>query len=306
MQNPNPSADIGIIVGRFQVHKLHEAHRDLIQTVQKNHKRVVVFLGVARIQGTRNNPLGFDPRKQMILGDFPDVTVLPLNDQRSDKLWAKDLDTQLHSLYPNNSFMLYGSRDSFTRIYGQYGKLPITELEPEVYVSGTKLRNEAFQTMENTESFRAGIIHAVFNRYPMTGACVDVAVRKDDQVLLCRKPGEKLFRFIGGFKDRKDKSYEAAGKREVMEEAHAEVGDLRYVGSMNVDDWRYRGEIDGITTVFYEADFVSGKLEPDDDIEELRWFKLSDLTPDMVEFEHSPLVAMLQEFNATDGLAANA
>jgi len=40
-------SDVGIIVGRFQVHKLTEAHFKLIDTVLKRHKKVIIFLGVS-------------------------------------------------------------------------------------------------------------------------------------------------------------------------------------------------------------------------------------------------------------------
>ena len=34
-----PAADVGVIVGRFQVHELHQAHRELIQYVMDRHDR---------------------------------------------------------------------------------------------------------------------------------------------------------------------------------------------------------------------------------------------------------------------------
>ena len=35
--------EIGVIVARFQVHKLHEAHIRLIDKVCENHKKVIIF-----------------------------------------------------------------------------------------------------------------------------------------------------------------------------------------------------------------------------------------------------------------------
>ena len=49
--------EIGCIIGRFQIHDLHAAHRDLIDQVVSKHKKVILFLGVARISGTKENPL---------------------------------------------------------------------------------------------------------------------------------------------------------------------------------------------------------------------------------------------------------
>jgi bifunctional NMN adenylyltransferase/nudix hydrolase len=47
------------------------------------------------------------------------------------------------------------------------------------------------------------------------------------------------------------------------------------VGSYLVDDWRYRHEIDKIMTTVFVAYYMFGAIQPDDDIEELRWFPLN-------------------------------
>lgn len=61
------SKDIGVIVGRFQVNELHPGHLELINDVTARHKRMIVFLGVAPVLVTRNNPLDFITRKEMLL-----------------------------------------------------------------------------------------------------------------------------------------------------------------------------------------------------------------------------------------------
>ncbi len=38
----NKPTDVGVIVGRFQVNELHEAHIDLITSVTNKHDRVLV------------------------------------------------------------------------------------------------------------------------------------------------------------------------------------------------------------------------------------------------------------------------
>ncbi len=57
---------IGAVVGRFQVHELHDAHRYIIDQVVNNHKKSIIFLGVPKVVGTKKNPLDFDTRKKMI------------------------------------------------------------------------------------------------------------------------------------------------------------------------------------------------------------------------------------------------
>lgn len=62
-----PTEDVGIIVGRFQVPYLHKGHMDLINTVRRNHQKIIIFLGSRPgILGSRNNPLDYPTREQMI------------------------------------------------------------------------------------------------------------------------------------------------------------------------------------------------------------------------------------------------
>ena len=62
---------IGVIVARFQVASLHEGHKELIDTVLTNHPKVMIFLGLSQVKGSINDPLDYQPRKQMILETFP-------------------------------------------------------------------------------------------------------------------------------------------------------------------------------------------------------------------------------------------
>jgi bifunctional NMN adenylyltransferase/nudix hydrolase len=53
------------------VPELHDAHKDLIETVCDKHDKVIIFLGLSPLMVTRENPLDFESRKQMILEQFP-------------------------------------------------------------------------------------------------------------------------------------------------------------------------------------------------------------------------------------------
>jgi bifunctional NMN adenylyltransferase/nudix hydrolase len=71
MRLQEDSYDVGVIVGRFQVPELHDAHKDLIETVCDKHDKVIIFLGLSPLMVTRENPLDFESRKQMILESSP-------------------------------------------------------------------------------------------------------------------------------------------------------------------------------------------------------------------------------------------
>ena len=291
--------DCGIIVGRFQVHELTEAHIDLIQSVRGIHNKVIIFLGLSPVRVTRNNPLDFESRKQMLLDKFPDVNVLYIKDVKSDELWSKNLDQQISDLVgPGTTVTLYGSRDCFIGHYT--GRYTTQELVQEVFISGTELRKTISKKVRNTPEFRAGVIWAAFNQYPKVYSTVDVAILNEDKtkVLLGRKEDEILYRFIGGFAEPSSGSYEEDARREVTEEAGIEVTDPVYISSFLIDDWRYRQEVDVIKTMFFECTIVFGRPEAGDDIAEVRWFDLNDDIVENVVFNHRAMMKMLLERNS--------
>lgn len=306
----------GVIVGRFQLPNLHEAHMELIRNVQLRHSKVIVFLGVSRVQGSKRNPLDFIARKQMIEKKFPGIIAMPLPDQRDDVRWSSYLDERIREVCPSGPVTLYGGRDSFMAHYRGNIK-DLVELEQKVYVSATQIRNEVADTIKADPNFRAGVIWANANRFDHVYPTVDVAIvrayfAKPDsnpviEVLLARKPAEDQYRFVGGFADPKDSSFEVSAKREAREETGLELGDPVYLTSGKIDDWRYRSESDKIISLFFVAEYLFGGPQPQDDISELRWFVLNDvnLERDIVP-EHHYFMKTLQSRVSTIKLLGQA
>jgi bifunctional NMN adenylyltransferase/nudix hydrolase len=278
------------------VNELHDAHLDLINTVRSKHDRVIIFLGVSPLRNTLNNPMDFRARRTMLAEAFPDVEIHYVKDCRSNEGWSRNLDKQIAELLlPTQSCLLYGSRDSFINSYT--GKYPTCELESTSFISGTEIRRRVINNYPPTKDYRAGLIAATASRFPTCYQTVDIAILDDKgNILLVRKPEETLFRFCGGFSDPKSESLEADAKREVLEETGVEVGALQYVGSMLVNDWRYRNEVDAIKTALFVAVYVYGKPEGADDVAEARWFKLNTLTSNDIIEEHRPLLKKLNEY----------
>jgi bifunctional NMN adenylyltransferase/nudix hydrolase len=299
IMNPREAvADVGILVGRFQVHELHEAHRDLIDTVLAKHDRVIIFIGLSPLRNTVNNPLDFNTRKRMIQETYPDVEVYYVKDNPSDEAWSRGLDREIQQfLKPYQTAVLYGSRDSFIPYYS--GIFPTQELESTKYISGTEVRKRIANKYTNSAAFRAGAISASLDRYPTCFPCVDIAIldRSRGMVLLGKKDGEAHLRFIGGFADPKSPDYETDARREVMEEAGIEVGDLQYIGSTIINDWRYRKEIDKIKTMMFVGTYIHGRPQAADDIAHVEWVSLADLLSGKIEImpEHKPLVEILKK-----------
>ena len=289
------ATDVAVIVGRFQVNELHEAHIDLITSVLNKHDRVLVFLGNSTIRNTLNNPLDYRARRTMIADKFPAVEIHYINDNPSDSTWTKNLDKLIgEQLLPMQTVTLYGSRDSFLKCYT--GKYTTCELEATTFISGTEVRRRVCNNYPPTADYRAGMIAATAYRFPTAFQTVDIAVVNDQgELLLARKPEEKKWRFIGGFSDPASVSLEEDAKREVQEEAGVEVGNITYLGSTLINDWRYRGEIDKIKTALFVAKYVFGKPEGADDVAEVKWVSINNLTKNDIVETHHVLIDMFNE-----------
>lgn len=289
-----------VIIARFQTPYLHEGHKFLIREIRAKHNKVIIVLGVAPIKGSRINPFDFYTREKMLKQFDPGLVILPLKDFSSDHAWSQHLDKLLRETFTQESFVLYGSRDSFVTRY--HGTLPVETLPEYGGHSATQIRQTNSDRVLDTEDFRMGINYAYHNTYPKLYPTVDVAVLKNDsqQVLLGRKPNAVYWRFPGGFADPEDQNYEAAAKRELKEECGSiEITEPEYVCSQLVDDWRYRGEADKIMTILFKATYVYGNPEASDDLEAIEWFNVSDLTQmiqnSQLAPEHLPLFTKLLE-----------
>jgi bifunctional NMN adenylyltransferase/nudix hydrolase len=306
MERIKDQTDVGVIVARFQVDQLTDGHLDLIETVVQENEKVIIFLGLSPLKATRNNPLDFEARKQMILNIYPDINVLYIKDCPSDKLWSKTLDNQIADLVgPESDVALYGSRDAFIKHYT--GKYQTIELQQEIFVSGTAIRKQIGQKVKATEDFRAGVIWTTRNQFVNPKGTVDIALFNDDytRLLLGRKPHDEKYRFVGGFIDCNETA-EMAAAREVREETHLEIGGaegVSYIGSFVINDWRYRAEAENILTLFYYAHVIFGRPEPDDDLSELKWIELKKLPYENVE---SWKKRLLNNFNPNHQILFNA
>jgi len=287
--------EIGVIIGRFQIDKLHDAHVELIKTVLNQHEKVIIFLGVSQAVNTRRNPMDFITRKAMIEKKFSEgiSIILPLLDKKSDEVWSAQIDTKVREVFPFGDVVIYGSRDSCLDSYS--GKFSKTELVPNVYTSATFFREQISKKVIASEEFRAGIIYSVYSQYPTVYSTVDIAIlNSKNEVLLGQKPDETKWRFVGGFVDVTDSSDEAAAKREAYEETGLEVDSLTYLGSFPVSDWRYKGSKDkSIMTRFFSAKYIFGTPTPQDDIASLKWFPLTAYLEDILVSEHVKLLSRL-------------
>ena len=280
MKHSVPTADCGVIIGRFQVDELHSGHRNLIDSVLERHRKTIILLGVAPLANSINNPLDFESRKQMICSYYPEVIVLYVKDVNNDDQWSKQVDSIIGDvLSPTQTALLYGSRDSFIKHYS--GRFDTYELPTEHAKSGTEIRAEIGREARASADWRAGVIWASRNRFPVSYQTVDVAIFNPDytQMLLGQKKGEEGWRLIGGFADPNSTSLEDDARRESMEEASVKLDNLSYVRSFEINDWRYQNEPDCIKTALFVATTYDENPVANDDIERVCWFNLAELSP---------------------------
>lgn len=309
MNPPMKNYSTGVVVGRFQVHQLHPGHRQLLDWVNDTHSHMIVLLGMAGFD-SRSNPLPYRAREKMIQNAYPNATILPLKDRRTDEEWSGDLDRLVDGVVrPSETVCLYGSRESFIPHYG--GRYPTQELEGSAeFWSGTEVRESIAHQSLDSEDFRAGIIYASHGGYPRVLPTVDVAlflgesfVPETQELIMVKKNGETKYRFPGGFVERGE-SFMRTVRKEIREEVgDVEIGDLEYIGDTDINDWRFSYP-DNIHTTFFFARRLwgsTGRPTDTDEIGEVKVFTLANLRDSMetlVVPEHHTLVEMLVEFMA--------
>jgi nicotinamide mononucleotide adenylyltransferase len=164
MLHVKPIDGAGIIVGRFQTHKLHPGHRELIEFVMDRHPKTIVALGCAPGNGDKRNPLDYAARVQLLRENYPTILTFPIYDHPSDVEWSKILDATvgLH-LVADETATLYGGRDSFVARY--HGKLHAHELVNDSgnFWNASEIRAMIARNTIPDENFRAGVIWARMN-----------------------------------------------------------------------------------------------------------------------------------------------
>lgn len=292
---------VGVVIGRFQVDGLHECHLRLLNYVKQNHDHLLILLGVRPTPPTRDDPLGFELRSQMLKAYYPDATILPVIDRQDDGVWSSQVDELIETSFPPQGATLYGGRDSFIPHYK--GCHPVKELsfDAGMDISGSAIRGKIALSPRNNPDFRAGVIYAMENFIKRVYATVDVAIIKEEwnkssgtlkSVLLGRKPHEDFWRFPGGFVGFNDENFIDTAKREVLEETGLHCEEFGFITSHRIDDWRNTADSRIITT-FFCAPYISGRPKAGDDLADVGWFEIAKCEVGDI---HKPLLDALRNY----------
>jgi bifunctional NMN adenylyltransferase/nudix hydrolase len=271
---------------------------ELFRQVRRNHKTVIVFVGVAPASLTQNHPLDFPTRKAMIQAKFPEFIVIPLRDTRTDESWSEQLDYAISGIADFGDVTLYGGRDSFVPHYHGRFKPVELALSVDASISATDNRKEHSNKVLESSDFRAGMIYAAHHLWPVMLMMVDVAILSYDreEVLLVQKPGEDKWRFAGGHVEARKGNIEKNARLEASEETGVDLIDQEYIGSAIIDDWRYRVTDRSVMTAFYAGRVSNMGARAADDVRDVKWFRLDQLTTFNMMPEHMELLIMLQEY----------
>jgi bifunctional NMN adenylyltransferase/nudix hydrolase len=284
---------VGVIVGRFQVPELHAGHRQLLRAAAATSDRVVVLLGVSPLDGyVCENPLTYTQRTSLFKG-FPDIILLPLMNQISDKDWSLSLDNLILGVAPLANVTLYGGRDSFASSYCGTFKVETLSFADSIDIQGTQSRIAIKESQDPI--FFQGQIYSLLHQHPHAYPTVDIALVKGEEILLIQRTDTSLWVLPGGFVDPSDRSLELAAKRELSEETGLTPGGrAKYVTSMLIDDWRYRGTRDKIMTTLFMLEYTFGRPIPNPlEVQDFKWLHLES-AHEIIADHHLPLIQALR------------
>lgn len=311
------------IIGRFQIHDIeqHLGYVSLLNYAVEKYDAVVVLVGSAYRKCTQTDPLPVRMRRDMIddflynsLSEGQYHDVLALIDHKDDKEWSKRLDVVLESASHTEKFDILVGRDSFKSHYSGKYRDNIVELNFEIDgICSSDIRKTITYTDytgESLKKFAEGVIWASRQPFPRVDMTVDIALVKRPchgnvfEILLGRKPDEKLWRLPGGFVDPTDNSLENAAKRELKEETNLNINieHFNYICTKNISDWRYRKGVDSSLTALFlveldmceqGVDYLVASAKASDDLAEIKYMPLNKELLSSIESEHVVLLEII-------------
>ena len=110
-----------LFIGRFQ--PLHKGHKSAIEKLRENYI-LKIIIGSSESRRTRENPLSYAERRQVIENCFTSLDIGGMRDLPSDHKWAREI-------IERNDFDVVVSGNS--RVQEIFGKYEVEVKEPDLY-----------------------------------------------------------------------------------------------------------------------------------------------------------------------------
>ena len=285
---------VSVVIARFQVPRLHAGHRALLDLAIRKGDETVLLLGCSDTDGrTPENPLLFRQREAIVQREYPDLRCMPLPNQKDNRDWSKIVDMIVFSAFPGSVATIYVGENSDVLKCYVTKRCAIDAISLIGHHSGTKIRESI--EMQTSGAFLEGQCFALNYQYPRVFPCVDVAVMRGTEVLLIQRADTGAWCLPGGFVDPTDPTLESAAKRELYEETKLSVeGDVEYVSSRKIHDWRYRGR-DQIISTLFQAPLTFGTPTTTKECSGYKWFDLRDTALSGVDLAHGQFIGDLRK-----------
>lgn len=287
---------VGVVIGRFQCHRLTEGHLALLSRAN-GHSKLLICIGISKVIGTPYDPLDYQTREQMIREVFPRAVVMPLPDQPSNEVWTKSLNQMIGTLFPTDQATIYCGRANAAKSLqdGYQGPHKVVEIDEIPHISATDLRAQVSRSVEASEAFRRGVIFGATNQFSRSDLAVDICcfreVGDEKEILLGSRNAERgKLRLPGGHVDPTDDHCEAAARRELSEETGVEASDYEILDAVRVQSRDAPGY--AMFTVLYLAKYTFGPAKGADDLDECKWVNIKDLDKYQYADDHKVLVAI--------------
>jgi 8-oxo-dGTP pyrophosphatase MutT (NUDIX family) len=292
MQRLKPS--VGVVIGRFQCHRLHEGHKELLSKAEECSK-LLVCVGVSKVLGTPRDPLDYPARERMIKESYPRATVVPLPDQPTNEEWSKHLNQLIKIMFPTDEVVIYcGRSDGRSSVQDGYnGPYKLVEIGAVSTVSGTDLRFEVGRSVEASQAFRKGVIYGATNQFARIDPVVDICVwRRSEkgkiQILLGKRNNEGGYRLPGGHIEVNDKTAKEAAIRELIEETGLEAVQWSILDHVRISSRSTFGY--AMFSTLFLAEYTFGKAEGNDDLDNCIWIDLDRIDQYQYVDDHFKLV----------------
>ncbi len=127
-----------VFLGRFQ--PFHSGHHAVVEELRGEYEDFLIAVGSAETEGTGENPLSFEERREIIENCFPEIQVLGIEDRERTEEGNRDWVLDLEDI--TGADTVVSGNELVQRLVDEHTGMEVREPEqhePSIY-SGTEIR----------------------------------------------------------------------------------------------------------------------------------------------------------------------